>query len=76
MRVSSCLVPMLESIAGSHGLKMTAGKAWDPSSTACCRRGIGSGLPRTATRRGNPPVPCQKAEEGHRMERLPIGADL
>ena len=22
----------------SHSLKMTAGKAWNPSSTACCRR--------------------------------------
>jgi hypothetical protein len=37
MSVRSGLEPMLEGITGFHGLKMTAGKVWNSSLTACCR---------------------------------------
>ena len=40
--VRSSLVPMLENITASHGFKMTAGKALNPSPTACYRRRTGN----------------------------------
>jgi hypothetical protein len=38
MTVRPSLLPMLEKITVSHGFKMTAGKAFNPSPTACCLR--------------------------------------